>query len=135
MYHPLQGFLPQRLSRPYNMRPREHEFQFPDKQNSIHERKLPYSNFFFSITLSSSVNVKLYSVLYIMRSYLLSIRVSSWMDKIFIVLPASEMYWRDKSLIRCASIEDKLFTDAMILPTKCCKNFYQIKLMSCLKIN
>ena len=38
VHHPLQGFLPSRLSRPYNMRPREHEFQLPDKQNSIHER-------------------------------------------------------------------------------------------------
>ena len=26
------------ISRPYNMRPREHEFQLPDKQNSINER-------------------------------------------------------------------------------------------------
>ena len=44
VHHPLQGFLPPRLSRPYNMRPREHEFQIPDKQNSIHER-----NFFIRI--------------------------------------------------------------------------------------
>ena len=38
VHHPLQGVLSPRLSRPYNMRPREHEFQLPDKQISIHEK-------------------------------------------------------------------------------------------------
>ena len=39
----LQGFLPLRLSRPYNMRPREHEFQLLDKQNAIHRKNFVYS--------------------------------------------------------------------------------------------
>ena len=48
VHHPLQGFLPPRLSRPYNMRPREHEFQLPDKQNSIHERNFLIRIFYLS---------------------------------------------------------------------------------------
>ena len=32
VHHPLQDYLPPRLSRPYNMRPGELEFQLPDKQ-------------------------------------------------------------------------------------------------------
>ena len=47
-HHPLQGFLPPRRSRPYNMRPRDHEFQLPDKQNSIHERNFLIRIFYTS---------------------------------------------------------------------------------------
>ena len=36
------------LSRPYNMRPREHEFQLHEKQNSIHERNFLIRIFYLS---------------------------------------------------------------------------------------
>ena len=36
--HPLQPFLPPKLSRTYNMRARAHDYQLPLKQNSLHEK-------------------------------------------------------------------------------------------------
>ena len=36
--HPLQSFLPPKLSRTYNMRARAHDYQLPLKQNSLHEK-------------------------------------------------------------------------------------------------
>ena len=38
VHHPLHGFLPPKLSMVYNMRAREHDYQLPEKKNSIHEK-------------------------------------------------------------------------------------------------
>ena len=51
VHHPLQGFLPPRLSRPYNMRPREHEFQLPDKQIPIHEKNFLICIFYLVVVV------------------------------------------------------------------------------------
>jgi len=43
-HHPLRHLLPPKLSRAYNMRARDHEYQLPAKHNSVHE-----CNFFIRI--------------------------------------------------------------------------------------
>ena len=49
-HHPLHGFLPPKLSRVYNMRAREHDYQLPEKENSIHEKSFLIRIFFNVLT-------------------------------------------------------------------------------------
>ena len=42
VHYPLHYFLPPKLPMVYNMRSREHEYQLPEKNNSIHEKSIFY---------------------------------------------------------------------------------------------
>ena len=53
--HPLQPFLPPKLSRTYNLRARDHDYQLPLKHNSIHERNFLIRMFYRKL----ETNIKL----------------------------------------------------------------------------
>ena len=73
VHHPLHGFLPPKLSRVYNMRAREHDYQLPEKENSIHEKSFLIRIFYNvqRITYNVSYPYKLNFIIFFFLLYVL----------------------------------------------------------------